>query len=185
MVNSTFSGNTATVGFPYSGGAIYTGNPLTVINSTFVNNSAHYGGSIENQYFGGTVSVSNSLFAENSALTGGSIDGGGTGVNAQYNLYWNNSGGDCTAYCTNNNAVNAAPFLGALANNGGPTQTYLPSIAGAAIYAGSDNLCDAAPVNSIDQRGARRPQGPHCDIGAAELVVDRLFADNFDGTPTP
>jgi hypothetical protein len=30
-----------------------------------------------------------------------------------------------------------------------------------------------------------RPQGAQCDIGAVEVVLDRIFADNFDGTPTP
>jgi hypothetical protein len=32
-----------------------------------------------------------------------------------------------------------------------------------------------------------RPQGSGCDVGSVELTVvelDRIFADNFDGTPT-
>jgi hypothetical protein len=37
---------------------------------------------------------------------------------------------------------------------------------------------------AIDQRGTARPQGAACDLGAVE-VVDRIFADNFDGTPVP
>jgi hypothetical protein len=37
---------------------------------------------------------------------------------------------------------------------------------------------------TIDQRGVGRPQDALCNIGAVELVTDRIFADNFDGTPT-
>jgi len=38
----------------------------------------------------------------------------------------------------------------------------------AAINAASDAACAAPPVNNYDQRGARRPYGLHCDIGAVE-----------------
>ena len=59
------------------------------------------------------------------------------------------------------------PVLGALANNGGPTQTLLP-------LAGSP-LLDAIPPAScgaaVDQRGITRPQGTGCDIGAVEVEV--------------
>jgi hypothetical protein len=30
-----------------------------------------------------------------------------------------------------------------------------------------------------------RPEGLACDIGAVEVVLDHVFADNFDGSPTP
>ncbi len=62
--------------------------------------------------------------------------------------------------------INADPKLGALANNGGPTQTM-------ALGAGSAAI-DAAPVAgcpATDQRGVPRPQGAACDIGAFEVVV--------------
>ena len=59
------------------------------------------------------------------------------------------------------------PVLGALANNGGPTQTLLP-------LTGSP-LLDAIPPAScgadVDQRGITRPQGAGCDIGAVEVEV--------------
>jgi hypothetical protein len=57
------------------------------------------------------------------------------------------------------------PVLGALANNGGPTQTLLPLV--------GSPLLDAIPPAScgapVDQRGVTRPQGPGCDIGAVEV----------------
>jgi parallel beta helix pectate lyase-like protein len=55
------------------------------------------------------------------------------------------------------------PQLGALQNNGGPTDTQLPPVASPPIDAGAD-----APCPATDQRGAPRPQGPNCDSGAVE-----------------
>ena len=37
-----------------------------------------------------------------------------------------------------------------------------------AIDAGDDSICGSSEVNDLDQRGAARPQGAHCDIGAFE-----------------
>jgi hypothetical protein len=55
------------------------------------------------------------------------------------------------------------PQLGALQNNGGPTDTQPPPVASPPIDAGVDALCPAT-----DQRGVPRPQGPRCDSGAVE-----------------
>ena len=63
------------------------------------------------------------------------------------------------------------PLLGALANNGGPTQTMALLSGSRAINAGNDSVCTANPVNDLDQRGlTRTANGPHCDIGAYELI---------------
>jgi hypothetical protein len=64
----------------------------------------------------------------------------------------------------------ADPLLGPLQNNGGPTLTH-------ALLAGSPAI-DAVPLADCsgvtdDQRGVLRPQGPACDIGAFELVVNQ------------
>jgi hypothetical protein len=55
------------------------------------------------------------------------------------------------------------PHLGALQNNGGPTDTQLAPVASPPIDAGADAACPAT-----DQRGVPRPQGLHCDSGAVE-----------------
>ena len=63
----------------------------------------------------------------------------------------------------------AAPLLGALGDNGGPTLTRLPSASSPAvdqIPIGTLGLCDGALA--VDQRGVPRPQGSACDIGAVE-----------------
>jgi hypothetical protein len=59
--------------------------------------------------------------------------------------------------------------LGALANNGGPTKTHLPSGASVLVDGADNAFCPPT-----DQRGVVRPQGPaapvpQCDIGAVEV----------------
>jgi hypothetical protein len=63
--------------------------------------------------------------------------------------------------------------LGALRDNGGPTDTQLPPVAGPPVDAGVDAACP-----STDQRGVPRPQGPHCDSGAVERTKPTV------GSPT-
>jgi hypothetical protein len=56
------------------------------------------------------------------------------------------------------------PKLGALANNGGTTQTMALLTGSPAINAGNNTGCP-----TTDQRGIARPQGGVCDIGAFEF----------------
>ena len=66
---------------------------------------------------------------------------------------------------TDNVATGNDPKLGALADNGGPTQTMLPQT--------DSPLIDAIPPAScqvdVDQRGVSRPQMKGCDIGSVEV----------------
>ncbi len=65
-----------------------------------------------------------------------------------------------------------------LADNGGPTQTHALLWGSPAIDAGDDASCPAT-----DQRGAARPGGAHCDIGAFEYVVYTLaYTAGANGT---
>lgn len=73
--------------------------------------------------------------------------------------------------------TNTNPRLGSLANNGGQTQTLALLAGSPAIDAGSPTC----PPPTTDQRGVRRPQGAHCDIGAFELEQ----AGGVLQTPTP
>jgi hypothetical protein len=59
------------------------------------------------------------------------------------------------------------PKLGALANNGGPTQTMAIASTSPAKNAIALDACDVTK----DQRGVSRPQGSKCDIGAFERKV--------------
>jgi hypothetical protein len=178
--NSTFAGNSASA---YGGGGIVNyGGALTASNSTFVGNSAHtYGGGIHNDW--GTLSLSNCTFSGNSAGQGGGFanDSGNTATLMNTMIAHSPTGGNCSGTITNGGGnlsypdttcpgINADPMLGPLQNNLGPTLTMALGPGSAAIDAGIDAICAAAPVNGLDQRGIVRPWGAHCDIGAVEQV---------------
>jgi hypothetical protein len=69
----------------------------------------------------------------------------------------------------NGDIIGQDPALGALANNGGFTQTHALLAGSPAIDAGTNTGCPAT-----DQRGITRPQGARCDIGAYEYTY-KLF----------
>jgi hypothetical protein len=99
---------------------------------------------LRNSIVAGNATVSDSVAHDCSAApltTGVNLDGDGT----------------CGASKT------GAPQLGALADNGGQTDTLLPAPTSPAVDAGAD--CAAL---SADQRGSARPKGSACDLGAVE-----------------
>ena len=64
--------------------------------------------------------------------------------------------------------------LGLLEDNGGTTLTHAPEPPSFAIDAIDPEDCvdaEGQPLTS-DQRGATRPQGPRCDVGAVEVTAD-------------
>jgi outer membrane protein assembly factor BamB len=186
ILNSTFSGNSGDFG-----GAIANDNTLpddgifTLVNDTLTGNSASFGGAIYNT---GTLSVQSSTLAQNSAAVGGGIYTDSVRpVTFQNALIANNSGGNCDGTLTDGGGnlqypgstcgslPTGDPLLAALANNGGTTLTMALLPGSAAIDAGDDALCAAAPVSNLDQRGAIRPVdgdgngSAHCDVGAFEV----------------
>jgi hypothetical protein len=62
------------------------------------------------------------------------------------------------------------PALGALKDNGGPTQT-MALAAGTPAVDVADPACNQGTDQATDQRGVSRPQGSRCDAGAFELQV--------------
>ena len=180
VANSTFFGNSTS--FVGGGIYIYYGS-ATIKNSTFVSNHALRGGAIENNS-NSISTVTNSLFQGNSASQFGAAiyDFYGGKVYGEHNLYWSNNdpnGEYCSGCSIDDPIILADPLLGPLADNGGPTQTYVPALGGAAIDSGDDATCAAPAVNNLDQRGVVRPTGAHCDIGAVENN-DRVFLDDFE-----
>jgi len=78
-----------------------------------------------------------------------------------------NIDGDGTCMLTGPGDLSSTdPALGPLADNGGPTPTRAIPAGSAAIDAADADACLAA-----DQRGAPRPQGAGCDIGAYESTL--------------
>jgi hypothetical protein len=203
IVGSTFSGNSVDSG---DGGGIANYGPLTLTSSTLSGNNANYGGGIEND---STLTVTGSTFSGNSASSGdgGGIEGGGDSFISLAATIVANSGngldcvpgerpisdggynldddGSCGFSASNHSLSDTDPYLGPLANNGGPTETQAPAL-------GSPVL-DQIPVGTTendfpplcpgtDQRGVPRPQGSECDIGAVELAV---FTITSAGSPVP
>jgi hypothetical protein len=160
IANSTFIGNSAAIG-----GAILTTNALTIMNSTIAGNTASYltgGLDIE----GNTTNLSNMIIADNFVTASGNNEDCLLQVGANIGTNTNNliEDGTCSP------ALSGAPSLGALADNGGATQTLALLAGSTAIDAGDDATCAASPVDNLDQRGTTRPNGAHCDIGAYEYV---------------
>jgi len=186
VVDSTFANDSANGG----GGIANETGTATVLDSTFSSNS---GGAIYNTSLPGlpaTLTVNNSLFSGNSGLLSGSIENntatGSSIANANYNVYWQNTGVmDCDNCTSNNNAISNDPKLTSLGNYGGPTQTMLPQPGSAAICAGSAALAKDANGNPLttDQRGL--PLNSSCvDVGAVQTnyLLVNTTNDSNDGS---
>jgi hypothetical protein len=64
------------------------------------------------------------------------------------------------------------PLLGPLQNNGGLTETMAPAAGSPVIDAGDPGCLDLGGMRLLtDQRGALRPAGARCDIGAFEVAT--------------
>ncbi len=182
ILTSTFNGNTAT----NHGGGIYSSVNTVIRNSTLSGNNAGngYGGGGLYQYGGGSdlqfVTIANNkagfdggVYSE--TLGGGSIQmenvildknkNGNCGGTLLVSLGGNVSSDTyCSVFTQSHDKQNVNLKLGALANNGGPTQTHL-------LLAGSPAINNAFNIPGItkDQRGVSRPQGNKQDSGAVEV----------------
>lgn len=191
ITNSTFSGNSvsfdeaATEPDSNGGGAInYTQerDGVVLANVTIAGNSAEgaAGGALVPT--GGTdVRVGNSMIAGNrSSVVGASecaLTSGGSPEATVTSLGYNLSDDpDDSCGLDAPGDLTAAPGIGPLAANGGPTQTRALLEGSAAIDAGNPNGCLSAYglLLATDQRGFSRPSpaGSRCDIGAFELQVE-------------
>jgi cysteine-rich repeat protein len=163
VVNSTVSGNRA-----FSrGGGLHNLGELQLRSATITDNttlgSAGGGGLFGEP--GGTVHIQNSILAGNSA--GMWPDCSGTLSSQGYNLIGNTAGclivGD-----TVGNIIDKDPQLGTLQASGGPTLTQAPDPNSPVVDAGMPPGSGCEPT---DQRGAPRPAGAGCDIGAVEVAA--------------
>lgn len=178
---STISGNgnaSAGVDTQFNGGIFSESGNLTVVNSTVTGNN---GSGIYEDSSGG-LSLQNDTIAANPSVGLDLREGVGSAVNT---IIAQNTSGDCTNaldnwgqtehnnldsdnscdFTSSTDLTGVNPQLGPLQDNGGPTPTMALAATSPAVDAGDDSSCPAT-----DQRGISRPQGPHCDIGAFELV---------------
>ena len=159
VAHSTLNNNTATND---GGGINSNGGTLTLTNSTISGNTATTGGGIVNF---ATLTVTNSTISGNTA----GISNFNTLNIANTIIANSTSGADCAGTqpaSSNNNlvedgsvtsgAITGDPFLGPLANNGGPTFTMALGALSPAIAAGDAAISNAAPIFGLDQRGYTR-----------------------------
>ena len=177
--NATFVVNRANTGF---GGALYLYRdlPATINNVTIVSNTAAQAG-------GGVYSENSAFIGSNAPTFSNTIIAGNTGGNAPdctgstqsngYNLI--GVGGGCTGFSAAKNDIQgtaATPLIqvtGPSGSFGGPTPTVSLPSASQAVNAGNPAAPGSGPgaCEPVDQRGAARPAGPRCDIGAFELTT--------------
>ncbi len=175
IVNSTISGNSIeSTGLTQGGGLLAgtgltttEGTELTLLNATIAGNSVSAGGTgggigIENP----SPSASTALALTNTLLAGNTASGMASNCMAVALISsTNNLSSDGTCGFTDpGSKQNVDPQLGALADNGGPTDTMALPASSPAVDAGTNTGCPPT-----DQRGVARPQLARCDIGAFEL----------------
>jgi CSLREA domain-containing protein len=187
IVNSTVSGNSATNGGGVSLDAVLgAGGSISFDNSTIARNTAaSSGGGIYLGQYDSGAGYQSATAAINSTIVAGNTAGGAP--NDLFRPTTSTSGGFNDTFSLIENPGNAPllssqalitgvdPQLGTLANNGGPTQTMLPSNTSPAIDQGR-----AQAGLTTDQRGeprtvnngkAQPPGGDGTDIGAVELPL--------------
>jgi hypothetical protein len=166
---STFTGNTAVDGGAIDNADTFGVATVTVIASTLAGNSGSDGGAIDNGDFDGdgTARVAGDVF-DGSCNQAGS----GTWADGGYN-----AGSDGSCFNAGPGDLNAGSSsnldLGALASNGGPTQTVMPGpgpligmipFTTTVTLGGSQvNLCP-----TTDQRGYPSATPAACDTGAVQ-----------------
>lgn len=186
-------GNNAAGGDGGSGGGVFNAGTLTLVNTTISNNTAGARGEgVPNPFGGngptgnpgsgggiaigtGAVSVRNTIVSANTLQAGGTgPDAIGTFTSLGHNVIANSGG--TAGFGVIGDLVNVDPLLGALQNNGGPTQTRAIGTTSPAKNAGDNCVLSAScPGLNLsfglvtDQRGVGRPQGSTVDIGAYEF----------------
>lgn len=136
---------------------------VSFANSTVSGNSATTGGGIY-QTSDGAITLTNSVVAGNTAATDPDMSSSTGSFAAAFSLIGNP--GAATITDNGGNLMNVAAQLGALANNGGPTQTMQP-LAGSPLIDAGDPAFSGL---TNDQRGAGFPRivNGRVDIGAVE-----------------
>jgi CSLREA domain-containing protein len=184
LSNVTVAGNRSTADL--GGGLYFFTNIRAAINNVTVagNSAAVKGGGIlveVNIFVGVSPKVTNSIIAGNTAPVGPDCAGG---IDTSYDLVGN--GADCTGpSAANHDKVGTAaspidPRLGPLGGNGGPTPTLALLTGSPALDAGNPSPpgSGAGACEPTDQRGAHRPGGAACDMGAYEATAACVSGGN-------
>ncbi len=208
LVNSTVVNNTAipgaggvdtggTNGSPGggSGGGVYADvyGTLDAFSDTVASNTAQGPGSFGGNAWLVSETASQWTFEDTVIADGTSAEGsnceivvedGPPMIDDGHNLE-SDAGGQCEFTTTAQDMLGVNPELGALANNGGPTETELPLAGSPLIAAGgtcTSTLTNTAPTTlDVDQRDD--PRVGACDIGAVQLqAAARVALPTMSGT---
>lgn len=165
LINVTVSGNSAR----FDGGGVTNNGELVIRSSTIVGNTSPAGaGIVTYADAANSLRISNSIVAGNSA--GIAADCSGPITSEGHNLI----GTGCAELtAAAGDKIGVEPGLLPLADNGGPTLTHAPLPTSPAIDGGDPSPPGSNPIVCplTDQRGAGRPQGAACDIGAVEVTT--------------
>lgn len=209
ITNSTIHGNTAFA----SGGGVHVagGCDATIRASTITGNTAAAGaGGVFSAAATALINLSHTVVAENTFAAAPDCGNAAAqlvmdaAVPNRNNFIGSNTG---CAGATNTSGTNViggvapnagtnplTPGLGALAANGGITQTRMPASTSPVVNAGGTNAAGCVDASSAagaaltqDQRGSGRPVATQCDIGSVETggASAGTVQANTSGTPTP
>jgi hypothetical protein len=164
LTNSTVSGNTAS----QVGGGVAAGD-VSLVYATVAGNRAPTGANIEILAFDSLTSFGSVVALP--AGSGANCDFQPTPVTTSNGYNWDDDASCGFGGGPGDHSNAGDPLLGALASNGGSTQTRLPQPGSGLIDAIPTASCQADGASGItaDQRGVTRPQGAGCDIGAVEV----------------
>ncbi|HQU84993.1 MAG TPA: choice-of-anchor Q domain-containing protein [Pyrinomonadaceae bacterium] len=178
ITSSTFSGNQSANGSAVFLSGVGFATTSEITNSTFSGNTSTSGSTIVHAFNSGVANFKHITVANNTATAEAVYNiASASQTNLANSIVSLNSSGNINISVTQNasNLIGGNPLLGALANNGGETQTL-------ALLTGSPAIDAGSSVSGIttDQRGAVRPNGTNPDFGAFESGIAVTSAN----TPT-
>ena len=176
LVSNTFSLNRAEAG----GGILTEFSGVTIVGNTLIDNTGVLGAGITASDIGETVIINTIIHETFGASLRPSLDPSAT-MDVSFSLI--NGPFPTDATDGGNNIITGDAMVGLIDDNGGPTETRLPSPFSLAVDAGS------CAGQTIDQRGELRPfdapinpnAGDGCDIGAVELQTGEVFVPDCNG----
>jgi len=204
VVTSTIEGNIGGPNTEYGvGGILVSGGVATVLHSTIADNISQvdgYGGGVA-ATSGATVNIGASIVSSNTSPAGtgpsanncsmSTANGSGNAASTLNDLGYNVSNGSSCPFSASSSVENSTTVaLGALANNGGPTETMAvdPGSSAFNIVPVSSSLCEGTyslpagtsfVLAAMDQRGEPRPQSGY------EVCSSGAYQDQLAATPAP
>jgi predicted outer membrane repeat protein len=177
IANSDLTRNSA-----LDGGGVYSDGNATLINNTFLLNSARdYGSGVSNDT-NGVMTLVNNIIASSSGAP--DCENWGTLTHNNNLIQRDASASHNCGDVANNDILNVEPKAAYATIDGTVYEVGLFSDS-PAVDAGDDAACAAAPVNRLDYYGVVRPVGAHCDIGLQEVIsagITRAGVENPTNT---